>query len=116
MTKPLQSSADQLVGKVVYREHSYRMIINYFYVIVGETPRTVLLKPIESIKTSANGQVGTEVPAPFNETFLKVEDPKALIRAKKHEPNDLTKRPWFSRKDKAYFLWDGQPRYFDYMD
>lgn len=115
-----QTQRTRLVGKVVYREYGLRCIMNEFYVIVDETPKTVLLKQIEAVQNPASQLVtgrrgGTEIPGPVNEMAFISYDPNSLIRAQKHEPIFPGDQLWFSYKANAYFLWDGRPRFFEHM-
>ncbi len=110
----------RLVGRIVYREYGRGCIMNSFFLIVDETPRTVLIKEVDSVRTIAENPLivgcrGTEVPAPIDEMSLISYDPNALVRARKHEPAYPGDQIWFSYKDDAYFLWDGKPRIFDHM-
>lgn len=113
MQKPDQNQTNELVGQIVYQVQRFPT----FYVIVKETPHTVMLQPIQSIETPIPiyGQCGTEVSALIDGKVLKYDDPKAILRAKKHKPDFPGDHLWFSHKRSAFFLWNGEPRPFDNM-
>ena len=107
-----------LIGKVVYSSYTYRSSTrNTFYVIVRETASSVWLKRMESIRTGLDytGQWGTEAPAPFEPSFLKMGE-ENLLRAKKHSPSGPGDRLYFACGREAFFLWDGKPLKYDDRD
>lgn len=111
-----QKQTNRLVGRIVYQDPGFPR----FYVIVSETPHTVMLRPIQSIQTMQQpsliyGQRGTEVPAPVDQTPPEWGDPKYFRRAKKHEPDYPGDHLWFSHKSSAFFLWEGGAVPFDDM-
>ena len=109
------ASKEGLVGLVVYENLTYRSSTrNFFYLIIKETPRSVILRRMDSIQRTDDGQRGTEVPSPKNNPIY--DDPRYYIRARKHEPDEPSGRICFSYKRHAFFLWDSKPLIFDYMD
>ena len=104
-----------LVGTVVYEENTYRSTTrNTFYLIISETPRTVMLQRLDSIQETANGQRGMERASP--KPAPGYDDPRFHIRARKNQPDEPGDYLWFSYKQQAFFIWDGKPRVFDTMD
>ena len=108
------SEIDTLVGKIVHATWGYNMVINDFCLIIKESSKAVLLVKLTTVpvKDDGYGQEGYEVPV----LPLKFESAKddEIIRAQKRYSVDGKLYFW---GDLKYFkIWDGEPKYFTYLD
>jgi len=96
-----------LTGRIVVARWGVNMTSNYFAKIVADFPYEVILLPIDSEQVSGDGQRGTEVAKDTGKPYPR------FIAFKRTSTNGKLD---FWGDGKLYFLWDGKPQYFDYLD
>ena len=111
-------SPETLVGKIVHGTYGYNCTRNDFCVVVGETPKTVLLSPHKTRwleKTLQHLQgipvQGEERPVLPEDDYSVLSNKQDTFRAKKRTDADGSVRLW--GKGRSYQLWDGLPKYWN---
>ena len=110
-------SEKDLIGRMVHSTES-RGIANDFCMIVKDTPNVSLLMRlptvvVENFDAPHNFQ-GSEMPL-LNKHIIKNKTKENVFRAEKLI-SEYGSAQYFWGQQKAYFLWDGKPKYFDHID
>lgn len=104
-----QAEPTDLTGKIVVARSGYGIILNYFCVIEADFAREVVLRPITTRSVSGDSQVGEEVPCPD-----KSSQNEKFVAFKKHSEYGGELTFWGDRH--LFAIWDGKPRYYNWMD
>ncbi|AHF94126.1 hypothetical protein OPIT5_06090 [Opitutaceae bacterium TAV5] len=109
---PLSAPPPELVGKIVVHRGGVNMTTNDFAVVEADFPFEAILRPIGARQVTGDSQVGQEIPeitASARWTEL------ARVTARK-ETSSCAGGIGFIAERKTFFLWDGQPLWFNYCD
>jgi hypothetical protein len=106
-----------LIGKIVVARTGYSMIMNEFCIILMDSSNVSLLMRLPNSVTNTIDPPynfrGYEIPD-LDGDILKYKTREDVFRAKKSidEKGGIS----FWGQQKLFFLWDGQPQYFDLLD
>lgn len=106
------NSENGLVGKIFSANEGYNMHYSSFAVVLKESKNAVLAMSLPSVIYSDDGygQIGTHLP---EKKLINPTKKYAFFRAKiRKQQNQINL--WGQRK--LYFLWDGKPTSFSFMD
>lgn len=102
------------LGKIVHTRWGYNMIINDFCLIIKETEQAALLVKLPKRVVSDDGDGFTGYEVPFLPENFELGPIDSVIRAKKsYDPKGEVS---FWGDKKFYDIWDGEPKYFDWLD
>jgi hypothetical protein len=105
---------ESVVGKVVVATTDDHRTKNWFCIIVGESPKTVLLSPLETKQLKKHLKHSRGLPVAGMEKPIIIDADefggREVFRAKRA----LSKRhPLFLAKGRTYEMWDGQAKYWN---
>lgn len=109
---PLPVAPSDLVGKIVVHRGGYNMTINDFAVIEADLPHEALLRPIGSRQVSGDGQVGQEVPEQEAKATWTKSARVVAFKEVSGRPGGVN----FTAERRTFFLWDGEPQWYNYCD
>jgi hypothetical protein len=113
----LLKNKNGLEGKIVVASVGVSMILNEFCIIVKDTPHSALLMKIsaQAVKhyDAPHNFRGEEIPL-LNEDIVQFKNKKNVFRASKSLSDRGDIHFWGNKN--LYSLWDGKPKYFDYID
>ncbi len=101
-----------LVGKILVCTWGRGMVINTFYVVESETPKTIVVRKIGARRISGDWQQGKEVA----DLEAEVRHPEAHRFKKDVDPKTGSLRFWHSRFQSWLEAYDGTPCRFDSLD
>jgi len=107
-------------GKIFYNSWGYDMTINDFVKVVSETDKTVMVvKMGKKVVGGEAGYTGLEVPVrlPKSNPFRLKKSINNYDNSSKIELRGSDKSKNSSREESvSWWLWDGTPQRFNYMD
>ncbi|MDO8771029.1 MAG: restriction endonuclease [Burkholderiaceae bacterium] len=101
--------------RILHSSGGYNMVINYFAIVLKETKYAALLMslPRSVLSDDGHGQRGTEIPS-LGLDALKRHNKETVWRAMRKVNEHGTVSYWDGKR--LYFVWNGIPVHFDYMD
>jgi hypothetical protein len=100
---------ESLVGRIFHARWGYGMTINTFFLVLAETPRTVVVGELKRERITGDSTAGSERPAdPKSHTW---HDGNTLRLKKKISERDASL--YLEHRQKIFRLWDGKDVYYN---